>query len=234
MTKFITAQDKEKKAFQIKKLEPKRKMNRFLKWFLILISILIFLAVLILSVIIASDSFYDRYDITVQNPFRALIVVEDRQQDRKIISPLPDQPEVGKKKRITPTSKDQSYVPQVQAEMAVYKTVTSDVEIARYIASKNWDYSTAIRIAKSENFWNKTNSFDCTRVGAVNNDGTRDYGLWQINEIHIRSGRITQADALDCFKATDFAFRLYNDRENWSAWSAYNNGSYLNHSEIQI
>lgn len=107
----------------------------------------------------------------------------------------------------------------------------SDEEIVAYIQSKDWDASTAVRIAKSENFYNYSKSFDCSRMGGVNNDGTRDYGLWQINDVHIRSGAITIEDALDCQKATDFAYRLYKGRGNWSAWSAFNNGSYLAHAD---
>ncbi len=118
----------------------------------------------------------------------------------------------------TPKPAKQSYKP-------------SDEEIVAYIQSKDWDASTAVRIAKSENFFNLTGSFDCTRQGGLNSDGTRDYGLWQINDIHIRSGAITIEDALDCQKATDFAYRLYKGRGNWSAWSAFNNGSYLAHAD---
>lgn len=110
--------------------------------------------------------------------------------------------------------------------------VLTDRVIAEYIKTKPWPYSIAIRLAKSENFWNKTHSFDCRREGGLNSDGTRDHGLWQINDIHIRSGAITLEDTLDCFKATDFAYRLYVGRgNNFSAWSAFNNGSYLNHTE---
>lgn len=107
----------------------------------------------------------------------------------------------------------------------------SDEEIVAYIRSKDWDDSTAVRVAKSENFYNYSNSFDCTRQGALNSDGTRDHGLWQINDIHIRSGAITLEDTLDCQKSTDFAYRLYKGRGNWSAWSAFNNGSYLAHAD---
>lgn len=158
-------------------------------------------------------SFFDKYYIV--SP------VQDRKV--KLIIPTP-----------TPTKAKQAVrvVEPVYASEPVTKT---DLEIAQYIALKDWDYATAIRIAKSENFWNKTNSFDCTREGSLNSNGTRDHGLWQINDIHIQSGEITLEDTLDCFKSTDFAYRLYARRNNtFGAWSAYNNGSYLNHTIINL
>lgn len=106
----------------------------------------------------------------------------------------------------------------------------SDAEIIAYIESKDWDDKVAVALAKSENFWNLTKSFDCGRVGKMNSNGTYDTGLWQINSIHINSGAITLEDAKDCYKATDFAYGLYKGRGNtFNAWSAYKNGSYLNH-----
>lgn len=117
--------------------------------------------------------------------------------------------------------------------LALENTLTIDQTIADYIKSKDWDYSTAIKIAKSENAWNLTKSFDCKRIGGPNKDGTYDHGLWQINDIHIRSGSITLDDANDCFKSTDFAYKLYKGHNNsFVPWSAYNNGSYLNHNEV--
>lgn len=106
----------------------------------------------------------------------------------------------------------------------------TDSEIIAYIRSKDWDDEVAVALAKSENFWNLTRSFNCGRTGGTNNNGTKDHGLWQINDIHINSGAISLEDANNCFKATDFAYGLYKGRGgNFSAWSAYNNGSYLNH-----
>ena len=125
-------------------------------------------------------------------------------------------------------------VAEVQAQETLLSpepTHPSDAEIIRYIKSKDWDDGIAVRIAKSENNWNLTKSFDCTRIGPQNSNGTRDYGLFQINDIHIRANKITKEDALDCYKATDFAYKLYKDwGDSYRAWSAYNNGSYLNYT----
>lgn len=104
----------------------------------------------------------------------------------------------------------------------------SDEEIVAYIQSKDWDDSTAIRVAKSENFYNLNNSFDCNRRGLDNSDGTHDRGIFQINTIH---KHISDADAYDCFKNIDWAYEIYKGRGNWSAWSAFNNGSYLAHAD---
>ena len=120
-----------------------------------------------------------------------------------------------------------------RVESSQIKTMTIDETIADYIKSKDWDYSTAIRIAKSENFWNLNRQFDCKRRGGKNTNGTFDYGLWQINDLHIKSGAISLEDALDCFKSTDFAYKLYlGHKRSFESWSAYNNLSYLNHNEI--
>lgn len=113
-------------------------------------------------------------------------------------------------------------------------TKPSDKLIADMIKSKNWDYSIAIRLAKSENFWNKTKSFDCARVGGINSDGSWDTGLFQINSIHARTLAKygwTLEDMKDCKKNIEFAYNHIYKSRGWSAWSAYNNKSYLAHSE---
>lgn len=97
--------------------------------------------------------------------------------------------------------------------------------IAEYIQTKNWDYSVAIRVAKSENAWNWTKSFDCGRVH-VNTDGSRDRGLFQINDR--AHPDLSDADAFDCFKNTDYAHRMWVT-QGWMPWYAYTNGSYLSH-----
>ena len=159
-------------------------------------------------------------------------VINNTEPDIKVITPKPTSTPTP-----TPTPKKRvslHFAPAVEAkEITVQDTessVPSDAEIIAYIQSKDWDDATAVALAKSENFWNLTKSFDCQRTGAQNKNGTRDHGLWQINDIHIKSGAITLKDANDCFKATDFAYGLYKGRGNtFGAWAAFNNGSYLNH-----
>ena len=109
----------------------------------------------------------------------------------------------------------------------------SDSEIAKYIKSKGWDYSIAIRLAKSENFYNLTHSFVCSRTH-TNKDGSIDVGIFQVNSIHrstlLKMG-MTMKDMEDCYKNIDFAYSWIFKGSGWEAWSAYNNGSYLTHSE---
>lgn len=184
----------------------------------------------------STQFFFDNYRLQSPIVFRSLVV-------KKYTSPIPTTkvsptPQISPTRVVTPTKgikpsptpKKKVMIKEVQASETTLKT--SDQQIADYIKSKDWDYSIAIRLAKSENFWNLTKSFDCARTGGLNKNGTRDHGLWQINDIHINSGAITLEDANDCYKATDFAYGLYKGRGNqWTAWSAFTNGSYLNHTE---
>jgi len=174
-----------------------------------------------LMVFVAADYFADRYDVNYYMP----VVVSPREVLNPVIEGgVTIMPTRIPSPTVTPTVKVKQ-----EAKRSVY--TPDDQTIIDYIKSKDWDDATAIKIAKSENFWNKTKSFDCGREGGTNGNGTKDFGLWQINTIHITSGAITIEDAKDCFKATDFAYRLYEARGNFTAWSAYNNLSYLGHSE---
>ena len=157
-------------------------------------------------------------------------VINNTEPDIKVITPKPTSTPTP-----TPTPKKRvslhlaAPVQAAEATATVTESVT-DQDIIAYIQSKDWDDATAVALAKSENFWNLTKSFNCSRTGAQNKNGTRDHGLWQINDIHINSGAITLEDANDCYKATDFAYGLYKGRGgNFTAWAAFNNGSYLNH-----
>lgn len=169
----------------------------------------------------------DRYISPVPNDHNPKTVINNTEPGIKVITPKPTATPTPKlKKRV-----QIDFVPNVEAaETDQVSAQVTDQEIIAYIQSKDWDDEVAVALAKSENFWNLTKSFDCQRTGAQNKNGTRDHGLWQINDIHIKSGAITLEDANDCFKATDFAYGLYKGRNNtFGAWSAYLNKSYLNH-----
>lgn len=170
---------------------------------------------------------------TLQSPVIFRSPIKDR-----FISPVPTEvivtPLERPKRDITgtptPTPKKRALKADLVGDVYAADITPSDEEIIAYIRSKDWDDEVAVALAKSENFWNLTRSFDCRRMGGVNKNGTRDHGLWQINSIHINSGAISLEDTLDCFKATDYAYGLWKGRGgNFSAWSAFNNGSYLNH-----
>lgn len=136
-----------------------------------------------------------------------------------------------KQKLILPMCFTKICTPQLIKPVQAEEPQPADEQIANYIGSKAWEYSIAIRLAKSENFYNERGHFKCDKLGGLNPNGTRDHGLWQINDIHIQSGAISLADANDCFKATDFAFGLYKAHHGFTPWSAYKNGSYLGHDE---
>lgn len=123
---------------------------------------------------------------------------------------------------------------KVTVDVVSQQTDMSDKEIAAYIKSKSWDYSTAIRLAKSENFWNLTKSFNCSRTH-TNTNGSIDVGIFQINSIHtsnLAKQGMTMEDMKDCKKNIDYAYKMWKDQGGFQAWSAYTNGSYLNHTEI--
>lgn len=66
----------------------------------------------------------------------------------------------------------------------------------------------------------------------LNRDGTNDKGLMQVNSIHVDSGLISDAARLDPAQNLRAAYAIYqgavdNSGDGWSAWSAYNNGSYM-------
>ena len=59
-----------------------------------------------------------------------------------------------------------------------------------------------------------------------NADGTLDWGYFQINTVHLTRRGVILRDLLDCKKNIDFAYLLYQERGNFSAWTTYNSGRY--------
>lgn len=221
----------------------KRKKRDFNLWRIKVtkIAIVLFIGVLLGFAI---DSFNDRYRFdfaiikeryvspvpNINKP--TVIKINNTEPDIHVITPTA-------KPTATPTPKPKKRIGLVPvayaSEINAEDVQAHDEMIADYIKSKGWDYSIAIRVAKSENFWNKTKSFDCSRIGPMNKDGSYDYGLFQINTVHkatLEKMGMTMDDMLDCKKNIDFAFgHVYTTRKNWSAWSAFNNSSYLSHNE---
>jgi len=108
--------------------------------------------------------------------------------------------------------------------------IWTDQDIYDYISTKNWDFSVAIRMAKSENFWNLNHHFNCSRTN-TNKDGTTDYGVFQINSVHtkrVAKHGWTMEDMKDCQKNIDIAHEIWTE-QGWIPWSSYKNGSYLTH-----
>jgi len=59
-----------------------------------------------------------------------------------------------------------------------------------------------------------------TNAEHLNNNGSIDRGLFQINSVH------GEASTFDPVKNAGYAFRLSQGGKNWTAWAAYNNGAY--------
>lgn len=56
-------------------------------------------------------------------------------------------------------------------------------------------------------------------VGAVNNDGSRDFGCFQINN-RWHPQFFAEGDWRDPYHNARYALKIYNGRGNWSAWYA--------------
>lgn len=186
-------------------------------------TVIIATAILLSNIATAAffNAFYLQTPILVQ--FRPMIVPRSTQK--------PKQPPKTNKIN-TPTGKPVGE--SIRVDLVMAQTDPSDKDIAAYIKSKSWDYSTAIRLAKSENYWNLTQSFVCSRTH-TNKNGSIDVGIFQINSIHqqnLAKLGLTMDDMKDCYKNIDYAYKMWKDQGGFQAWSAYTNGSYLTHSEI--
>lgn len=81
--------------------------------------------------------------------------------------------------------------------------------------------ATAIAIAKAES------GLDPNIVSEPNKNGTRDVGLFQVNDIH----KMSVEDRQDPVKNIEFAKKLHDRKvarglDPWSDWSAYNSGKF--------
>lgn len=107
--------------------------------------------------------------------------------------------------------------------------VLTDQQIANAAASAGFSplaepsIRTAVAVALAESRGDSTATH-------VNANGTTDYGLWQINSVHLQAGGIlagvTPADLLTAVGNASAAKRVYN-AQKWSAWSTYKSGAYL-------
>lgn len=72
--------------------------------------------------------------------------------------------------------------------------------------------------------WAENGSRKCDRVSKPNSNGTFDYGVFQLNSIHLKKG-YTEAQFKDCLTNILVAKQIF-DRQGWEPWVAYKNGSY--------
>ena len=59
-----------------------------------------------------------------------------------------------------------------------------------------------------------------------NNDGTLDWGYFQINTVHLKRPGLNLRDLLDCKANIDFAYELYREKDGFTPWSTYKSGAY--------
>lgn len=185
------------------------------------LTVILILAFFILATFYSGYKFSKYFEF--QNPFRSPFKRVYLYENSRKIEPLKPTPT-----SIPPTEKKikPQESPKNGANLKNPGAMSTDQTIADYISSKDWDYSIAIRIAKSENFWNLNKHFDCRRTN-VNKNGSIDRGIFQINSVHTD---ISPEDAFNCFKNIDYAYNLWK-RQGWQPWSAYTNLSYLGHDE---
>lgn len=60
-----------------------------------------------------------------------------------------------------------------------------------------------------------------------NNNGTLDWGYFQVNTVHLTRPGLNLRDLLDCKANIDFAYELFVERHGFTPWSTYNSGAYL-------
>lgn len=72
---------------------------------------------------------------------------------------------------------------------------------------------TGMAIVNCESRW------DSYAIG-VNKDGSKDLGLWQINE-KFHGKKISRAESFDVYASTRYAVGLYKSWGGWDAWSCY-------------
>ena len=111
------------------------------------------------------------------------------------------------------------YSDETKTASLVERVVTVMVETEKSNEMENWvlnevrkaglNVDIAFKIIKCESNWKP-------EVYGVNNNGTTDFGLWQINSIHKKE--ISPKERLDYKKATEWAINKRLKDGNWSAW----------------
>ena len=81
------------------------------------------------------------------------------------------------------------------------------------------DADLAIRVS-----WAENGSRKCDRVSPMNTNGTYDYGVFQINSVHMKKG-YTEADLTDCLRNIQIAYEIFK-RQGFEPWVAYRNGNW--------
>lgn len=79
----------------------------------------------------------------------------------------------------------------------------------------------ALAISQAEN-----GTRQCDRVSKPNSNGTRDFGVFQVNEIHSKKGNLK-----DCKDNIRVAYEIFK-ASKWNAWTVYKTGAYKKYLNI--
>jgi hypothetical protein len=126
----------------------------------------------------------------------------------------------------SPVIKESENVTQSDVDKFIDTFSGKDKEIVSYICSK-WGVmkcETAVAVAQSENFWNKTKSFQEDRFN-INTNGTIDTGIYMINSIHYNKEGCSLKEITGWKANVDCAYNLY-EKQGWKIWVAYNTGRF--------
>lgn len=98
-------------------------------------------------------------------------------------------------------------------------------EIARIAYDAGWRGIDLVRAVAVS--WAENGKGDPGAVSPVNRDGSRDYGLWQINSGKFAGLGLTEATAKDARANAAAAYRLQTtSKSGWGNWTTYTSGAY--------
>ena len=122
---------------------------------------------------------------------------------------------IDQEKSFDPCTLKDVYCNQEEPEPLTIDNLEPDttLHIVQSIFGEGWELAYAIMMAESGGNQFATNS---------NNNGSKDFGIWQINTIHNLPNECT----LDVKCSTEFAYKLSKGGTNWTPWVAYNTGVY--------
>ena len=94
------------------------------------------------------------------------------------------------------------------------ETMTVEVTTADIICSKPWPCSEALRVAECES------ELKPWAVSPPNSNGTRDWGLMQVNDVWRPAFPVSWPNVLDAQTNIDMAWHIYQTAGNsWQPWA---------------
>lgn len=118
-------------------------------------------------------------------------------------------------------------VPRSITALVLSAGVVSDAE--RYQLARGAGWSAADAIVATAISIAEDGSGDPSALSGANFNGTRDFGLWQINSIHWAKCGGQAALAVPAVNAA-CAFGIFGPGRNWCAWSTYERSCGLGHT----